>query len=148
MNIAKLLIAAQLLLPTPGSAELYRWVDDQGKTHFSDRPVEHAKSVQVPKTNSFNGHAANKANTRASEHLRKGLPRRHPQNHYTPPSTHIPKGPTNKEIERRIADCKRRRNLVGCNEKRARREYADEQYRKSGYGKWQQMDIRSRQNGH
>lgn len=31
-----------------GQAQLYRWVDDKGVTHFSDRPVEGAEKVAVP----------------------------------------------------------------------------------------------------
>ena len=34
------LIAALALLPAPGGAETYRWVDDQGNVTYSDRPPQ------------------------------------------------------------------------------------------------------------
>ncbi|UYP31650.1 DUF4124 domain-containing protein [Pseudomonas sp. Z8(2022)] len=40
-----LLIAA--LLPTLATAEIYRWTDEQGRVHFSERPVAGAETVKV-----------------------------------------------------------------------------------------------------
>ncbi|MEK1943262.1 MAG: DUF4124 domain-containing protein [Pseudomonas sp.] len=38
---------ALLLLPGLASAEIYKWVDAQGKVHFDQRPVAGAKQVEV-----------------------------------------------------------------------------------------------------
>lgn len=40
MKITRLLLLMLIALPMPGQAELYRWVDDQGQTHFSDQPQD------------------------------------------------------------------------------------------------------------
>ena len=45
-----LLLTALLILALPATAEMYRWVDEQGKVHFSDKPKgDNAESYQ-PKT--------------------------------------------------------------------------------------------------
>lgn len=36
-----------LVLGTTVTAETYRWVDEEGKTHYSDRPVQGAQEVKV-----------------------------------------------------------------------------------------------------
>ncbi len=36
-----------LLLITPAHAEIYKWVDDQGKVHYGDKPVADSKQVEV-----------------------------------------------------------------------------------------------------
>lgn len=41
------LLAALLLLPALAQAQMYRWIDDSGKVHYSDQvPPSSAKSVQ------------------------------------------------------------------------------------------------------
>lgn len=41
------LLAALLLFPVVGQGQMYRWVDDSGKVHYSDRaPSSGAKNVQ------------------------------------------------------------------------------------------------------
>jgi glutaredoxin len=42
-----LLTMLMLLLSTSVCAEIYRWVDDQGKSHFSDVPAEGIKTEAV-----------------------------------------------------------------------------------------------------
>ena len=32
------------------SAEIYKWIDEQGRTHYEDKPVGHAKEMQVDTT--------------------------------------------------------------------------------------------------
>ena len=40
-------LAALLLLPVLGQAQMYRWVDDSGKVHYSDRaPASGAKNLE------------------------------------------------------------------------------------------------------
>lgn len=63
MNIKRTLMAAAVLSITilgsqQASAEIYRWVDENGQTRFSDRPVKgtDAKTVKVDATkNSYGG---------------------------------------------------------------------------------------------
>lgn len=38
-----------VLSVTPLSAECYKWTDEQGVVHYSDRPYEGAETVKVPK---------------------------------------------------------------------------------------------------
>lgn len=43
-----ILLAALLALPLPASAVIYRWIDEDGRTHFSNRPPQApAKDVKV-----------------------------------------------------------------------------------------------------
>ena len=36
-----------LLFPAMAQAQIYRWVDDKGQVHFSDKPVDKAKAEVV-----------------------------------------------------------------------------------------------------
>lgn len=42
------LISVLLVAALPVGAGVYRWVDDTGRTHYSDRPVAGAQAVPVP----------------------------------------------------------------------------------------------------
>jgi len=42
-----LLIAVGLLAATAYATDVYRWVDDQGQVHFSDRPLEGGERVEI-----------------------------------------------------------------------------------------------------
>lgn len=46
-NPLKLMLFMALLLPLFSSAEIYRWVDENGKIHLSDSPPEEADVEQV-----------------------------------------------------------------------------------------------------
>ncbi|MAF82560.1 MAG: DUF4124 domain-containing protein [Gammaproteobacteria bacterium] len=37
----------------PAVAEVYRWVDENGETHYSDHPHENAETVTLPKAQTF-----------------------------------------------------------------------------------------------
>jgi hypothetical protein len=39
------------------AAEVYRWVDEEGETHYSDRPHENAEKVTLPKAQTFSAPA-------------------------------------------------------------------------------------------
>ncbi|MDX1455132.1 MAG: DUF4124 domain-containing protein [Gammaproteobacteria bacterium] len=43
------MLAAGLLLTTAALAGTYKWVDEDGKVHYSDQPVEGAERVDLPK---------------------------------------------------------------------------------------------------
>jgi len=43
-----LLLSALLIFTLSASAEIYRWVDEKGKVHFSDKPVNDAAKAYVP----------------------------------------------------------------------------------------------------
>jgi glutaredoxin len=45
VKILILVLVGSVLLGGVGVAELYKWVDDKGAVHFSDRPPEGAESV-------------------------------------------------------------------------------------------------------
>ena len=51
MDIRPILLLASLLATTAVFAEAYRWVDEDGVVHYSDRPVEGAEEVVLPKAN-------------------------------------------------------------------------------------------------
>lgn len=36
-----------VLAGSAGAAQVYRWVDDQGKTHFSDKPPAHLRDLEA-----------------------------------------------------------------------------------------------------
>lgn len=42
-----------LLVSTSVFAQAYRWVDDQGVVHYSDRPEPGAERIELPKSNTF-----------------------------------------------------------------------------------------------
>ncbi|HEY9201247.1 MAG TPA: DUF4124 domain-containing protein [Gammaproteobacteria bacterium] len=42
-----LLLLSCLYLSSNASAEIYKWVDDQGVTHYGDRPADEADSLEV-----------------------------------------------------------------------------------------------------
>jgi hypothetical protein len=42
-----LLIAVGLFAAVANGTEVYRWVDDQGQVHYSDRPMEGAQRVEI-----------------------------------------------------------------------------------------------------
>lgn len=42
------LIIAVILVPSVGAAEIYRWVDDAGRVHFSDRWNQGSEKVATP----------------------------------------------------------------------------------------------------
>lgn len=49
-NIAiQMIILVTLGLSLPVSAEIYRWVDENGITHYGDRPATNADTVRVKK---------------------------------------------------------------------------------------------------
>jgi glutaredoxin len=52
-------LVALLLLPALAQAQLYRWVDDKGKVHYSDQaPLPGAKNVQKQSTSVGQGSSA------------------------------------------------------------------------------------------
>ncbi|MDX1443059.1 MAG: DUF4124 domain-containing protein [Gammaproteobacteria bacterium] len=55
-NPARLLILALLLAPA-AMAGTYKWVDENGKVHYSDKPVEGAEEVKLPELPTYEGKA-------------------------------------------------------------------------------------------
>lgn len=51
MDIRPILLLASLLAPSAVFAEAYRWVDEDGVVHYSDRPVEGAEEIVLPEAN-------------------------------------------------------------------------------------------------
>lgn len=51
MDIRPILLLASLLATSAVFAEAYRWVDAEGVVHYSDRPVEGAEEIVLPKAN-------------------------------------------------------------------------------------------------
>lgn len=47
MRHALVMLAMLCLLPGPAVAEIYRWVDAQGRVHFGERPAEGAERLEV-----------------------------------------------------------------------------------------------------
>ncbi|MEQ9545522.1 MAG: DUF4124 domain-containing protein [Marinobacter sp.] len=45
--LIRTLLSLLLLSPVAGMAEVYRWVDAEGRTHFGDRPPAQATSQEV-----------------------------------------------------------------------------------------------------
>lgn len=44
----RLLIALSLLIPALAGGQVYKWVDSNGKVHYSDRPVTGAETIGIP----------------------------------------------------------------------------------------------------
>ncbi len=44
----RILIALTLLVPAVVASQVYRWIDADGKTHYSDRPVAGAEALGIP----------------------------------------------------------------------------------------------------
>lgn len=51
MDIRPILLLAALLASTATLAQAYRWVDENGVVHYSDRPQPGAEEIQLPKSN-------------------------------------------------------------------------------------------------
>ena len=51
MDIRPILLLASLLAASVVCAQAYRWVDEDGVVHYSDRPTEGAEEVVLPKAN-------------------------------------------------------------------------------------------------
>jgi glutaredoxin len=47
ITISRLFLMLTVFVFAPAQAEIYKWVDEQGKTHFSDVPVEGIKNETV-----------------------------------------------------------------------------------------------------
>lgn len=47
-----ILLIAALLLAQLATAQVYRWVDEDGVVHYTDRPVEGAEVVELPESKS------------------------------------------------------------------------------------------------
>jgi len=45
--LPKLLLIILLMLPLAAAADIYQWTDEQGRVHFSDKPMPGAKKRQV-----------------------------------------------------------------------------------------------------
>ena len=46
-NSARAVLAALFLLAVPAGAQVFKWTDAQGKTHYGDKPPEDAKTEQI-----------------------------------------------------------------------------------------------------
>jgi hypothetical protein len=44
----RILVTLSLLIPALASGQVYKWVDSDGKVHYSDRPVAGAETIGVP----------------------------------------------------------------------------------------------------
>ena len=51
MDIRPILLLASLVAASTAVAEAYRWVDENGVVHYSDRPTEGAEEIVLPKAN-------------------------------------------------------------------------------------------------
>ncbi len=51
MDSRPILLLASLLATSAVFAEAYRWVDEDGVVHYSDRPTEGAEEIVLPKAN-------------------------------------------------------------------------------------------------
>lgn len=54
----RLLLIAGLLAAFAGYADVYRWVDENGQVHFSDRPREGAERVELQEPQTFSAPAS------------------------------------------------------------------------------------------
>lgn len=124
-------------------AEVYRWVDEKGKIHFSDSPKENANAdtVEINQANSFAGKETLKTINQAND---KSSTTNLPQRHSAPTrfSYSAPGQSQNhqNELERRIQDCKKNRQ-VDCSTTRIRSEMSGEQYWTSPAGRAEQQGI-------
>ncbi len=51
MDSRPILLLASLLAASAVFAQAYRWVDEEGVVHYSDRPAEGAEEIVLPKAN-------------------------------------------------------------------------------------------------
>lgn len=149
MGTQRIVAALLILCVGQASAEVYRWVDAQGKVHFGDRSSDEAESVEVGEPNKFSGDDAHEKNMRAKTNLEKQSAATQSRTASQQVGGHLPPqniGPSPTDITQRIEECKRNRQ-TNCSDQRIRSELADEAYRKSGHGRQQQEAIRQRKQG-
>ncbi|MDT0633588.1 DUF4124 domain-containing protein [Spectribacter hydrogenoxidans] len=53
MKRALIVLVITLIAAPPAGAEVYRWVDDRGVTHYSDQPVKGASKPDLPRLQSM-----------------------------------------------------------------------------------------------
>lgn len=46
-NLPRIVLLMVLVLPAAATADVYRWVDDQGVAHYSDQPTGDAQAVDI-----------------------------------------------------------------------------------------------------
>ncbi|MFQ5635265.1 MAG: DUF4124 domain-containing protein [Gammaproteobacteria bacterium] len=61
-----LLLLVGLLPVLVGAAEVYRWVDDEGQPHYSDRPREGAEIIVIPDAQTYSAPAQRTGRQRAT----------------------------------------------------------------------------------
>ncbi|MBU2886256.1 glutaredoxin family protein [Gilvimarinus agarilyticus] len=65
-----------LLLSLPAYGEIYKWVDEQGKTHYSDSKPDHIQAESVtPKVNSYQ-HQAVPESVYGQQEIKLNLPKK------------------------------------------------------------------------
>jgi len=146
MGTQRIVAALLILCVGQASAEVYRWVDAQGKVHFGDRSSGEAESVEVGEPNKFSGDDAHRKNMRAKTNLETPSSPTQSRTTSKEVGVHAPpqnSAPSPTAIKQRIDECKRNRQ-ANCSDQRIRSELADEAYRKSGHGKQQPDAIRQR----
>ena len=67
MRVSLLLFS--LLTGLSAFAEVFRWVDEDGVVHFSDRPHEGAETVELPKAQTFPAPASSRQRQTTEEPL-------------------------------------------------------------------------------
>jgi hypothetical protein len=61
------LLMVGILLAYPGYAEVYRWTDDNGQVHFSDRPHEGAEQIEIQDVQTFSAPPVRRSTGSATE---------------------------------------------------------------------------------
>lgn len=129
------------------NAEIYKWIDENGKVHFSDQPTSNNKSQQTVKSkNTLSTITIDKEKTEEiakvyASSKRKVKPK--PLRSVKPKNKNVTRGMTDEEISQRIKQCESER-WSDCSRKEMIRKKGVEDYYNSPEGIRQSQINRDR----
>lgn len=110
-----LLFALLLAIAAPSSAEMYRWTDENGRVHFSDRQSQNSTEVSVKEDNNFRGREAQERVLRAARADRNWSKPHYQEKQVIP--KHNPQ-PEDVIAERKMEEQRRRDYMETCKKQR------------------------------
>ena len=145
---AMLILLGCLILPlSVAHAEIYKWIDENGKVHFSDKPTANNKSQQTItskdtlSTVTIDTEKAEEIAKVYSSSKRKIKPK--PRRFVKPKNKIVSRGVTEKDINQRIKQCESER-WSDCSKKEIIRKKGVEDYYNSPEGRRQSEINRDR----
>lgn len=136
-----LLFALLLAIAAPSSAEMYRWTDENGQVHFSDRQSQDSTEVSVKEGNNFRGREAQERVLRAGK-----ADSNWSKPHYQPKRATPTHDPHEEVVAERKLEEQRRRDYMETCKKQRRVNCGEEAFQKEESARKFMEDPRAQQN--